>query len=176
MKKALFLDRDGVVNKEIGHLFQKKDFVFLDGIFEVCARFQNKGFLIIIVTNQAGIAKGLYTEADYRSLTNWMTGKFNKKSVKIDAVFHCPHHPEYSSKCNCRKPLPGMFLSAQEELGISLKESIMVGDKNTDIEAAISAGVGKNFLVRTGHSILSNPYCVPILANITELLIELDDL
>ena len=175
MKKALFLDRDGVINKEIVHLFQKKDFVFLDGVFEVCLRFQKKGFLIIIVTNQAGIAKGLYTEADYRSLTNWMISEFNKKNIKIDAVFHCPHHPEYSSKCNCRKPLPGMFLSAQEGLGVSLKKSIMIGDKNTDVEAAILAGVGKNFLVRTGHKILSNPYSVPILDNITELLTELDD-
>jgi D-glycero-D-manno-heptose 1,7-bisphosphate phosphatase len=148
MKKALFLDRDGVVNKEKGHLYKIEDFEFIDGIFEICREFKNRDYLIIVITNQAGIARGKYTEEDYKTLTQWMLERFLEKGIKIDAVYHCPHHPDFKSVCECRKPSPGMLKKAQENFDIDMKSSVLVGDKESDIEAGLLAGVGKKILIR----------------------------
>lgn len=163
MNKALFLDRDGVVNKEKNYLYKIEDFEFIDGVFETCKYFQDNGYLIIIITNQAGIARGKYTEDDYEILTNWMIKEFEKQNIKISKVYHCPHHPDFSGECECRKPNPGMILKAQKEFDIDLSQSILVGDKNSDIEAGIKAGVGMNYLVETGHKIKDNRFKVKIL-------------
>ena len=97
--KALFLDRDGVINKEKDYLYKIEDFEFIDGVFETCQYFQSKGHIIIIITNQAGIARGKYSEKDYEILTEWMKNEFIKKDIKITQVYHCPHHPNYSGEC-----------------------------------------------------------------------------
>ncbi len=146
MKKALFLDRDGVINVELNYLYKKEDFKFIDGIFELCRYYQDLGYLIVVVTNQSGIARNYYDEADFEKLTIWMVNEFAKEGIEIAKVYHCPHHPDISGECNCRKPQPGMILQAQKEFDIDLKSSILVGDKERDIEAAIEAGICENYL------------------------------
>jgi len=145
-KPALFLDRDGVINVEKNYLFKKEDFEFIDGIFELCSFYQSKNYLIIVVTNQSGIARGYYTEADFSNLTFWMLSEFSKNGVEIDQVYHCPHHPDISGKCECRKPNPGMLLQAQKDFNIDMKNSIMIGDKERDIQAALNAGLKETYL------------------------------
>jgi D-glycero-D-manno-heptose 1,7-bisphosphate phosphatase len=145
-KKALFLDRDGVINIEKEYLYKKEDFEFIDGIFELCHYYQNKGYSIFVVTNQSGIARGYYTIKDFENLTHWMVGEFAKQDIEIKKVYYCPHHPDITGTCDCRKPKPGMILQASKEYGIDLKNSIMVGDKQRDIEAANNAGLQTTFL------------------------------
>lgn len=144
MKRALFLDRDGVINKEINYLYRKEDFIFIDGILDICKFYQERGFVLIVITNQAGIAKGYYSEEDYKKLTDWMIAEFLRKGITISRVYHCPHFPEITGECNCRKPNPGMILQAKEEFGIDLQDSILIGDKQSDFDAAINSGI-KNY-------------------------------
>jgi len=153
MNKALFLDRDGVINNEVEYLHKVEDFTFIKGVFETCRYFQSQDYLIIIITNQSGIARGYYSEQDYEVLTQWMINQFKNKGVSIDAIYHCPHHPDFDKVCDCRKPLPGMILKAQKEFDIDLLISILVGDKRSDMEAAKAAGIMNRILVKTGHDI-----------------------
>jgi D-glycero-D-manno-heptose 1,7-bisphosphate phosphatase len=149
--KTIFLDRDGVINKEVNYLHRIEDFAFIDGIFEACNHFLKLGYKIIIVTNQSGIARGYFKENDYHNLSNWMLKQFQKKSIDILDIFYCPHGPE--SNCNCRKPNPGMFFKAQDKHGIDMKNSWLIGDKEDDIIAGISSGILNTILVRSGHKI-----------------------
>ena len=146
-RPALFLDRDGVVNVEKNYLHRIEDFEFIDGIFELCGRYRDDGYLIVIVTNQSGIARGFYSEADFATLTAWMVGAFAKRGIAIAKVYYCPHHPEISGECSCRKPEPGMFLTAAEELGIDLERSVLVGDSERDVVAAHRAGLKETYLL-----------------------------
>lgn len=143
---ALFLDRDGVINVEKHYLYKQKDFEFIDGVFEVCRYFQNKGYLIVVVTNQSGICRGFYTKEDFAKLTEWMEREFAKEGVTIAKTYHCPHHPDFTGSCSCRKPKPGMFLQAKEEFNIDMENSVMIGDKLSDLEAAKRAGVKRGYL------------------------------
>lgn len=147
--KTIFLDRDGVINKEVDYLFKIEDFEFINGVFEACKAFNKAGYEIIIVTNQSGINQNLYSENDFKILTNWMLGEFNLKNIKILDVFYCPHGK--NSSCYCRKPMPGMFLDAKKKYLIDMNESWMIGDKETDIEAAHAAGINNTIIVRSGH-------------------------
>lgn len=150
-KKAVFLDRDGVINKEKNYLYQKKDFEFIDGVFEACRYFQKIGYQLIVVTNQSGIARSYYQKEDFYKLTKWMLKQFENQGIKILDVFFCPHGPE--STCNCRKPKPGMLLEAKEKHKIDMKNSWMIGDKEADVGAANAAGIKNTILVKTGHDI-----------------------
>ena len=149
--KTIFLDRDGVVNKEVRYLYKLSDFEFIDGIFDACHYFQKLDYEIVIVTNQSGIARGYYNENDYLKLTEWMLGQFNDNGINILDTFHCPHSPE--STCNCRKPKPGMLIEAKYKYNISMKDSWMIGDSESDIKAANAAGISKTILVRSGHRV-----------------------
>jgi len=149
--KTIFLDRDGVINKEKQYLYKVKDFEFIDGVFESCRSFNAQGFQIIIVTNQSGIARGFYKEKDFYKLTNWMLNEFKTNNVNILDVFHCPH--SVNSDCDCRKPKAGMFIKATSVYKIDLEHSWMIGDKEEDIQAAINAGIKNTVLVRSGHPI-----------------------
>jgi len=146
LKKALFLDRDGVINVEKEYLYKKEDFEFIEGIFELCRYYQDLGYLIFVVTNQSGIARKFYTEEEFSKLTQWMLKEFEKEGIHIQKVYHCPHHPEISGECDCRKPKPGMLREAAETFGVDLKNSIMIGDKERDIEAGINAGLRETYL------------------------------
>ena len=149
--KTIFLDRDGVINKEVNYLYRIEEFVFLDGIFEACKYFQSIGFEIIIITNQSGIGQGFYSKNDFKILTDWMLEQFQNKNIKILDIFYCPH--DQNSHCNCRKPMPGMILEAQKKHGIDLNLSWMIGDKESDIISANTAGVKNTILLRSGHKI-----------------------
>jgi len=152
--KTIFLDRDGVINKEINYLYRKNDFLFINGIFDACRHFESIGYKIIIITNQSGISRGFYNIDEFKLLTNWMLSKFIDQRINILDVFYCPHDPK--SNCDCRKPKPGMLLMAQKKHDIDMSTSWMIGDKEVDIKAANSAGVQKTILVRSGHPIDEN--------------------
>ena len=149
--KTIFLDRDGVVNKEVRYLYKLSDFEFIDGIFDACLYLQKLGYEIVIVTNQSGITRGYYNENDYQKLTEWMLGQFNDNGINILDTFYCPHGPE--SPCECRKPKPGMLIEAKHKYNISMKDSWMIGDSESDIKAANAAGISKTILVRSGHRV-----------------------
>lgn len=171
MNKAVFLDRDGVVNVEKEYLHKKEDFEFLPTVLETCRKLKDAGFLLVIITNQSGIARGYYTQEDFEKLTVWMKEQFDKAGAPIDGVYCCPHHPDHDENCDCRKPNPGMLLQAAKDLDIDLSQSIIAGDKESDIEAGINAGLAKTFLMKTGHDIdTSNTKSTNILASLQELL------
>jgi len=146
LNKALFLDRDGVINVEKDYLFKIEDFEFMEGVFELCKFYENLGYMIFIVTNQSGIAREYYTEKDFDTLTSWMLEEFSKSGVKISKVYFCPHHPDISGECSCRKPHPGMLKEAEKEFSIDMKNSIIIGDKERDIEAGLNAGLSETYL------------------------------
>ncbi|WP_042262215.1 D-glycero-beta-D-manno-heptose 1,7-bisphosphate 7-phosphatase [Paraburkholderia heleia] len=146
LKRALFLDRDGVVNVDIGYLHRAEDCVFVPGIFELVREAREAGYDVFVVTNQAGIARGYYSEETFAVFTKWMLEQFAAQGAPITQVYYCPHHPtagigQYGVVCDCRKPAPGMLLKAAREHGIDLSRSVMVGDAITDMEAARAAGV-----------------------------------
>lgn len=147
-QKALFLDRDGTINVDKGYVFKKEDFEFLPGIFELIRKYVTQGYLIFIITNQSGIARGLYTENDYLHLTEWMKEEFRKKGIPVEKVYYCPHLPEITGPCDCRKPNPGMIVQAIKEYNIDAKNSVLIGDKKRDIEAGLNAGIGKNLYIQ----------------------------
>ena len=149
--KTIFLDRDGVINKEVNYLHKIEDFEFIDGVFDTCQYFKSLNYKIIITTNQSGISRGYYTEIDFQKVTNWMLGQFKINNIEILDVIHCPHQP--SDFCDCRKPKPGMLLKAQIKHKIDMKKSWMIGDKENDIKAANNAGIMNTILVKSGHEI-----------------------
>ena len=150
--RAAFLDRDGVINIDHGYVSRIADFSFLPGVFEATATLARWGFAPVVVTNQAGIGRGMYTEADFDTLTDWMLAQFAQAGVAMAGVYHCPHHPEKALEpwrrvCNCRKPAPGMLLTAARDLKLDLAGSVMFGDKCDDMRAAAAAGVGVRVLL-----------------------------
>jgi D-glycero-D-manno-heptose 1,7-bisphosphate phosphatase len=152
MTSALFLDRDGVINVDHGYVWQTRDFEFMPGIFDLCRAARGQGWRIVVVTNQAGIGRGLYTEADFERLTHWMRARFAAEGAAVDGVYQCPTHPtaglgRYRTESTLRKPGPGMILQAQADMGLNLARSALVGDKASDIEAGLAAGVGLNLLL-----------------------------
>lgn len=142
-KKALFLDRDGVINEDFGYVYEVKNFIFKDEIFKAVKGFVDSGFIVIIVTNQSGIGRGYYTLEQFNELSEFMLGEFAKNGIEIAKICFCPHAPE--EDCECRKPKPKMIIDAANEFKIDLPNSIMIGDKDSDIKAGKSAGVGTNF-------------------------------
>jgi D-glycero-D-manno-heptose 1,7-bisphosphate phosphatase len=160
MRRALFLDRDGVINRDHAYVHTIEDFEFIGGIFELARAATERDYALIVVTNQAGIGRGLYAETQFHALTAWMLERFEENGARIAGVYFCPHHPThgigtYSRACDCRKPQPGMLLAAQREHDLDLGASLLVGDKWSDIDAGIRAGVGTTLLLRhdgRGHA------------------------
>ncbi len=150
---CLFLDRDGVVNVEIGYLHKISDLEWMPGIASLIRAARSRGMKVAIVTNQAGIARGMYTEEQFHELMDHMRAELRKEQADVDAVYYCCHHPvhgqgQYKLECDCRKPLPGMMLRGERELGVDLSTSIIVGDRCTDLVAGRAAGLEKVFLIR----------------------------
>lgn len=140
-RKALFLDRDGVINEEINYLYKIEEITFIKEIFQICQFYQDHGFLIFVITNQAGIARKYFTEKDFEEITKYIHHYFENKGLRIEKTYHCPHHPDITGPCVCRKPQPGMLLQAQKEFDLDLENSILIGDKLSDIEAGFNAGL-----------------------------------
>jgi D-glycero-D-manno-heptose 1,7-bisphosphate phosphatase len=156
--RAAFVDRDGVINADSGFVYRIEDWAPLPGAVEGLLRLQRAGFALVVITNQSGIARGLYTEDDYLRLTQHMRRTLAASGVELSAVEHCPHLPDaplaqYRADCHCRKPQPGMLRRAAASLEVSLTDSILIGDRASDIQAGRSAGVGRCWLVRTGAAL-----------------------
>ncbi len=151
---AAFLDRDGVINIDHGYTVRVEDFDFVPGTLQACRALAEAGYALVVVTNQSGIGRGLYTEQDFRTLTDWMRARFIKAGAPLAGVYFCPHHPleaqgPYRRECNCRKPAPGMLLDAAHELSLDLSRSILFGDRASDLQAARAAGVPQRILLGT---------------------------
>jgi D-glycero-D-manno-heptose 1,7-bisphosphate phosphatase len=157
-KRAVFLDRDGVLNVDNGYVSGVDDFEFIKGSIEACIKLKEKGYLIVVITNQSGIARGYFTEEQFNTLTEWMDWSLVDRGVELDGIYYCPHHVEkgigkYKLDCECRKPKAGMLFTAIKDLDINVSDSILVGDKVTDLQAGLAAGVKHNYLVRTGKAV-----------------------
>lgn len=176
-KAAVFLDRDGTLNIDKGYVHRIEDWEWISGAIDAIAVLKKAGFLVIVVTNQAGIARGYYDEADMDNLHTIINMELQKHGATIDGFYHCPHHPEFGEVrvCECRKPMPGMIIQAQQDFNIDLTCSWLVGDKVSDTQAGLAAGV-RSILVQTGYGkdecilINDNVTCV---ANIVEASAEI---
>ncbi|MFD0966551.1 D-glycero-beta-D-manno-heptose 1,7-bisphosphate 7-phosphatase [Seminibacterium arietis] len=157
MKKAIFLDRDGTLNIDYGYVHEIDQFHFIEGSIEALKKLKELGYLLVLVTNQSGIARGYFSEDEFLKLTEWMDWSLADRGVDLDGIYYCPHHPnghgKYSKNCDCRKPESGMLLQAIKELEIDPEQSFMVGDKIEDLQAGLNAKVRYNILVKTGKPI-----------------------
>ena len=154
-RRAVFLDRDGVINVDHGYVHKVEHFRFVPGSDTAMARLQAAGYRLVVVTNQSGLGRGLYSIDDYERFTSHLRQQLSAAGVRLDAVLHCPHLadaavPHYRLACDCRKPGPGMLLQAARELSLDLRQSVIVGDRLSDVQAGRAAGVGHCVLVRSG--------------------------
>jgi D-glycero-D-manno-heptose 1,7-bisphosphate phosphatase len=177
--RALFLDRDGVVNEEVGYLHRAEEVRFVDGIFPLCRTATRLGYRLIVVTNQAGIARGYYSEADFHVLMEFMRGQLRAEGVELDAVYYCPFHPEhgigeYKREHEDRKPGTGMLLRGATEFGVELRESVMVGDRCSDVAAANAGELRQAFLISGTEAVECNGnyLAVDSLAEVERWLVE----
>ncbi|VFP86751.1 D-glycero-beta-D-manno-heptose-1,7-bisphosphate 7-phosphatase [Candidatus Erwinia haradaeae] len=155
---AIFLDRDGTINLDCGYVSTIKTFIFINGVIDAMYKLIKMGFSLILVTNQSGIARGIFSVDQFMTLTRWMERTLAKNNVRLDGIYFCPHNPPNLVRvsyqlCNCRKPKPGMLLAAQKKFNINMSASYMIGDTIADMQAAKSAGVGKKILVRSGKKL-----------------------
>lgn len=155
MERVIFLDRDGTLNEEVHYLHRKEDLKIFEGVPKALRRFRENGYRLVVVTNQAGVARGYYQEADVKALHQYMNELLSSAGAGIDGFFYCPHHPEhgigeYKKICHCRKPDIGMFEQAERYFDVDKAHSWMIGDKLIDMEAGRNYGV-KTVLVGTGY-------------------------
>lgn len=155
MDKVIFLDRDGTINKEVSYLYRPKDLILLPGVPQAIKALRDKGFKVVVVTNQAGVARGYYTCSDVEHLHDYLNEQLKKDGAWIDHFFYCPHHPvhgigAYKKACTCRKPGIGMFEMADQDYQVDKEHSYMIGDKLLDVEAGRRYGV-HGILVGTGY-------------------------
>jgi D,D-heptose 1,7-bisphosphate phosphatase len=146
MNKAAFFDRDGTINVEVNYLYKIEDFKFIDGVPELIKSFNDSGFKVIVITNQAGIARGFYTENDMHKLHKHINRELSKFGARIDAFYFCPHHPDFTGECKCRKPKAGMIEKAIKDFDIDVSKSILLGDKSWDIEAGAKCGIQSYYI------------------------------
>ncbi len=173
MQRAVFLDRDGTINVERNYLYRSADFEFITGAPQAIKQLNDAGFLVIVVTNQSGVARGYYSEADVATLHDYVQQQLATIGARIDAFYYCPHHPErgnapYVQQCECRKGAPGMLLAAAEKYNIDLSQSFIVGDKLADVAAGLAAGCVP-LLVLTGHGTTEQAKVPPPTRVVTDL-------
>lgn len=172
--KAVFFDRDGVVNRDFGYVYQQEDFIFMDGIFELLEFFKKQNYLLFLVTNQSGIGMGYYTEDDFLTLSKYMQSEIKKElGFNFNGIYFCPHHPD--DDCLCRKPKPGMIQKAIRDYKISLDQSILIGDRIRDVESAQHAGIKYKILLQGSQTEepsipISDLYQVQTLKQIPDLM------
>ena len=149
--KVAFLDRDGVINEDLNYVHKKDKFIFKKGIFKLLNLLSKENYLIIIITNQSGIARGIFTEIEYKKLTKYYLSILKKNGIQILDIYHCPHHPEYSDPpfddCSCRKPKTGLFINAKIKHNVDMYNSLAIGDSLRDLEAAYFSGIRKRILI-----------------------------
>lgn len=163
-KPAIFLDRDGTLNMERGYVYKIEDFDYIDGALESLRQLQDWGYMLVIITNQSGIARGYYTEADFQNLTHWMLSDLERRKIYIDGVYYCPHHPEgkikyYTRQCHCRKPGTELFYRAARELDVDFGKSVAVGDRLRDLEICKETGAKGVLLSDTDEKIPGIAVC-----------------
>jgi len=167
--KALFLDRDGIINVDHGYVSKIEDFEFTEGLFTLLQLFSKQGYLLFIVTNQSGIGRGYYSQKAFESLTEWMVTTLHDNSIDIKEVEYCPHTPE--ENCHCRKPETGMIDNILQTYPIDLKHSWMIGDKQSDIDLARNAHIGSSIAI--GDKVLEHSdYSFRTILECTEYLQE----
>jgi D-glycero-D-manno-heptose 1,7-bisphosphate phosphatase len=154
LRAAAFLDRDGVVNIDHGYTARIEEFEFVPGTLAAARTLAQAGYALVVITNQSGIGRGLYSLHEFDQLTDWMRARFAQAGAPLAGVYFCPHHPtealgEYRRDCDCRKPAPGMLLAAARELALDLSRSILFGDRDSDLLAAQAAGVPQRVLLGT---------------------------
>ena len=154
--KALFLDRDGIINVDSAYVYQPQKFIFVEGIFDLCRYFVKQDYRLFIITNQAGIGRGFYSKDDFEQLMAWVSEEFAKQNIVIEKSYYCPHHPtagigHYKINCDCRKPEAGMLLEAAKEFNLDLSESLLIGDKISDIEAGKRVRLKKTYLIKSRY-------------------------
>jgi len=147
--KAIFLDRDGVINVEKDYLYKIEDFEFIEGVIDSLSFLQEKGYLLFIITNQSGIGRNYYGKEDFNKLTSWMYKELEKNNIKISQLEYCPHLP--SDKCECRKPKTLMIDNILKNFNIDLDNSWLIGDKDSDIQCAINSSIKNTIQVKSGH-------------------------
>lgn len=151
MKPAIFLDRDGTINVDYNYVHTIDTFHFIDGVIDALVELKEMGYLLVITTNQSGIARNVFTQEQFDTLTEWMDWSLIDRGVELDGIYFCPHDPNVD-ECECRKPNPGMILTAAKELDIDIANSYMVGDRISDLLAGKKAGVKKTVFVKTGDA------------------------
>ncbi len=176
MNKAVFLDRDGTINVDKDYLYKKEQFEYLPGAVEGLKKLCAEGFLLIVITNQSGIGRGLYTETDYRILDEWMMADLFSKGVNISASYYCPHHPnadilEYRCECKCRKPGTELFWRAQKEFDIDMSKSFAIGDRMRDLTICKEAPV-KGILFGTDNEGVDEINCCAGWGEAVEIVLE----
>jgi D-glycero-D-manno-heptose 1,7-bisphosphate phosphatase len=174
-RPALFLDRDGVINADRGYVARPQDFEWLPGIFEAVRTARRLGFAVVVVTNQSGIGRGYYTEQDFAAVTAYMQERLARENAPLDAVYHCPFHPDAVEARfrhpdhPWRKPRPGMLLAARDDMELDLARSAMVGDRPSDVEAGAAAGVGALAIIGAEVPLPEGPRRVERLAGVGDL-------
>ncbi len=149
-RRAAFLDRDGTIIREKEYLADPEGVELISGAVEGLRRLQDAGYALVVVTNQSGIARGRFTEEDYRAVQARLEAVLAAEGVTLDGVYHCPHHPDHTGPCDCRKPATGLFERAARELGLDVAASVAIGDRLRDLEPVLRLG-GRAVLVRTGY-------------------------
>lgn len=167
MNKALFLDRDGIINIDGHYVHKIEDFHFMDGIFDFCRTAKDKGYKLIVFTNQSGIARGYFHEEDFHKLTEWMCKRFEEEKCSIEKVYYCPYHPtkgigKYKCESEDRKPNPGMLYKARDEFNLDLSASVVIGDRDRDVESGRNAGINNLILMPSeyGHTEMNDVHIV----------------
>lgn len=176
--KALFLDRDGVINIDRGYVHRAEETVYVDGVLQLIGKANSLRYLTIVVTNQAGIARGYYTEHQFFDYMNWLCADLARQSARIDKYYFSPCHPTegigiYRREDYMRKPNSGMFIAARDEFDVDMSQSIMIGDKLSDLQASYAAGVGTNFLL--GSNLTQHDVAFPLqcIRDLTEVMMFL---
>jgi len=167
--RAIFLDRDGIINVDSGYVHKIEDFKFTSGIFKTLQYLQKQGYLLVIVTNQSGIARGYYDEQAYMDLTIHMMEKLSLKGISIKGVYHCPHGPDEG--CRCRKPRSGMFKVAQKEFKLDMKNSWMIGDKESDMKAGVNAGVKNRILLSKEKGVSDATHRIKKISDVIDIVV-----